>query len=57
MYGTTEVPIIPIQNIEDVPIILYVGKEDTFSTIEDANWLANEVHSIDHTYFVDNFNH
>ena len=40
-----------------MPIILYVGKEDTFSTIEDAKWLASKVPSVNQTYFVDNFDH
>ena len=50
-------PLIPIENITKVPTILYVGKEDKWSTIEDAEWLESEVPSIVRTYLVEGFDH
>lgn len=41
MYNQTKPPIIHLENIsENVPISLYVGKNDTVATTRDAKWLV-----------------
>lgn len=43
-YGSKEVPIIPLENIsEELPIALYVGKNDTLADLKDVEWLNTQL--------------
>lgn len=57
LHYTGEVPDINVKNIRKVPIILYVGTNDTFSTVQDAFYLIKNVATVQKMYVVENFDH
>lgn len=56
-YATSKPPEIKVRDIKNVPIVLYVGEDDSFSTIEDSKWLQKEVKTIKKTHVLKDFNH
>lgn len=58
-YGSDEPPEIKVSKIKKTNIVLYVGKRDKLATLEDSEWLENEVSAVverieidsDHTEF------
>lgn len=50
-------PEIPVKDIKEVPIILYVGTGDTLATLEDAKWINKNVATVLRTVVVDDLDH
>jgi len=41
MYGQEEAPILDVSQIKDVPIAIFAGLQDNYSSIEDVHWLKD----------------
>lgn len=40
-YGQEEAPILDVSQIKDVPIAMFAGLQDNYSSIEDVHWLKD----------------
>lgn len=43
IYGQITPPVIPIEKITDVPVALFVGKEDELADFEDSEWAQKQL--------------
>lgn len=42
-YHSMWAPVIPLNNIKQMPIALFVGEEDDFGTPKDSEWLKSQL--------------
>lgn len=56
-YDDEKIPEIPVQNIQKVPIILYVGTADLLATLDDAKWINKNVKTVLRTVVVKDLDH
>ena len=56
-YGTATPPQLDISKINQVPIAMFVGKNDSLATIKDCQWVKSQISSVVHYQEIDGFDH